>query len=88
MDEAVSYGESIQLNCHVSKGDKPLQLRWIVNGKTVVSGEGIKTTAVEDDTSLLTVTSADFMHSGNYTCEASNRAGKTSYSTEVFVNGT
>lgn len=88
MDEPVSYGESIQLNCHVSKGDKPFQLRWMVNGKPVVSGEGIKTTAVEDDTSLLTVTYADFMHSGNYTCEASNRAGKTSYSTKVFVNGT
>ncbi len=88
MEEPISYGDSIQLNCHVSKGDKPYYLTWTVHGEEISSGLGIETTKVRDDTSLLTVASADMMNSGNYTCIASNRAGKTSYTAEILVNGT
>lgn len=88
MDEPISYGDNIQLNCHVSKGDKPFHISWTIHGEEITSGSGIETTKVGDDTSLLKVTSADIMNSGNYTCIASNVAGKTSYTIEIRVNGT
>lgn len=87
MDEPVSYGDSIQLNCHVTKGDKPYSLTWTVHGKEMSSGSGIETTRVGNDTSLLTVAFADFSSAGNYTCIASNAAGKTSYTAEILVDG-
>lgn len=87
MEEPVYFGDSIQLNCHVSKGDKPLRLSWTFHGEELSSDLGIVTTKVGEDTSLLTVSSANIMHSGNYTCIARNRAGKSTYTAEILVNG-
>lgn len=87
MDEPVYFGDSIQLSCHVSKGDKPLHLSWTFHGKELSQDLGIITTRIGDDTSLLTVPSADIKHTGNYTCIASNRIGKTASTAEILVNG-
>lgn len=88
LNEPVYYGDNIQLNCHVSKGDKPIQLSWTFHGKELSTDMGMVTVKVGEDTSLLMVSSADLIHSGNYTCIALNRAGKTTYTTEILVNGT
>jgi hypothetical protein len=86
--ETVYHGDSIQLNCHVSKGDKPLQLHtWTFHGKELSTDMGMVTQKVGDDSLLLTVSSADLMHSGDYQCIAQNRAGRTTYTTEILVHG-
>ena len=87
MEEAVYFGDSIQLTCHVSKGDKPIRLSWTFHGKELSSDLGIVTTRIGDDTSLLTVPSASTIHSGNYTCIAINLIGRTAYTAEILVNG-
>lgn len=87
MEEPVYFGDSIQLSCHVSKGDRPLHLSWTFHGKEPLSDLGIVTTRVGEDTSLLTVPLANTLHTGNYTCIASNRIGKTSSTAEILVNG-
>jgi hypothetical protein len=88
LDEEVNTGESVQLNCHVSKGDKPLKITWNFHGEELSSHMGIATTKIGDRTSLLTISSVMAGHSGNYTCTAHNAAGSVSYTTTVHVNGT
>lgn len=87
LDDEVNNGDSVQLNCHVSKGDKPLQITWSFHGEDLSSHLGIETTKLGDRSSVLTITSAMAAHSGNYTCTASNRAGSTSYTTAIHING-
>lgn len=88
MDENVNFGDSVQLSCHVSKGDKPLDIVWDFHGKEALAELNIVTTRMGDRTSFLTISSITGDHNGNYTCRASNAAGTTSYTTLVHVNGT
>lgn len=80
-------GESIQLICHVTKGDRPLEITWSFLGKEISSHLGISTTKIGDTTSLLTISSTTAAHSINYTCTATNPAGSTSYTAPVHING-
>lgn len=80
-------GESVQLNCHVSKGDKPLKITWSFQGDDLSSHMGIETMKIGDRSSILSIGSAMAAHSGNYTCTATNPAGSASYTTSIFVNG-
>lgn len=88
LDEEVNTGDSVQLNCHVSKGDKPIKITWNFHGEELSSHMGIMTTKVGDRSSILSITSAMAAHSGNYTCSAQNPAGISSYTAAVHVNGT
>lgn len=87
LEEEVNTGESIQLNCHVSKGDRPLKISWNFYGEALSSHMGISTTKLGDRSSVLTIASAMAAHSGNYTCTATNAAGSTSYTATVHING-
>lgn len=87
LEEEVNTGESVQLNCHVSKGDPPLKISWNFHGATLSSHMGISTTKLGERSSVLTINSAMAAHSGNYTCTATNNAGSTSYTATVHVNG-
>ncbi|XP_052739465.1 cell adhesion molecule Dscam2 isoform X5 [Bicyclus anynana] len=85
-EEPVFAGESVQLTCHVSKGDTPLAITWSFHGKELSSHEGITTTKIGQRTSLLTISIATASHSGEYSCHASNRAGLAVHSTTVNVH--
>jgi hypothetical protein len=87
LEEEVNTGDSIQLTCHVSKGDIPLQISWNFHGQELSSHFGISTAKIGDRTSFLTIASVMAGHSGNYTCMAQNRAGTVSYTATVHVNG-
>lgn len=87
-DESVFAGESVQLNCHVSKGDLPLDIKWHFHGfENSSSHLGIMTTKMTSRTSFLSIAAASASHSGNYTCVATNRAGSTNHSTALNVHG-
>ena len=86
-DESVFYGESVQVNCHIPKGDKPLKLSWNFHGREMSSHLGISTTKVGDRSSILTISSAMAGHSGNYTCTASNPVSTVSYTAILNVKG-
>jgi hypothetical protein len=87
LDEDINTGESVQLNCHVSKGDTPLKITWNFHGEELSSHMGITTTKIGDRTSLLTISSVMAGHSGNFTCTAQNTAGSISHTATVHVNG-
>lgn len=87
-DESVFAGETVQLNCQVSKGDLPLDIKWHFHGFDNSSSHlGIMTTKMTSRTSFLSIAAATASHSGNYTCVASNTAGSTNHSTVLNVHG-
>lgn len=88
VDEKVRSGDSIQLNCHVSKGDKPLELNWLFNDEELSSELSVTTTKLGSSSSVLTISTVSAAHTGKYTCIASNRIGSYDYSTYINVDGT
>nr|CAD7199658.1 unnamed protein product [Timema douglasi] len=86
LEEEVNHGDSVQLNCHVSKGDKPLTISWNLHGRELGSHLGITTTKLGDRTSLLSISSAVAAHTGDYTCTAQNSAGSGPY--KAMLRGT
>lgn len=87
LDEEVNSGESVQLSCHVSKGDHPLNIVWTLNSEELAPHLEIFTTNVGDRSSILTILSAKAAHSGNYTCSVANAAGSVNHTATVHVNG-
>ena len=85
--DILDEGEFVQLICIVSKGDEPLRLTWSLKGDDVSSEPSLSTTVLGTRTSMLTISSVGYRHSGTYTCRASNDAGTTTQSAELKVNG-
>lgn len=87
-DGPVNAGDSVQLNCYVSKGDRPLRVEWHFHGREVTShAVGIRTTLLGDRANVLAIDSVGPGHRGEYTCTATNPAGTANYSAVLDVNG-
>lgn len=86
-DAEANEGDSVQLTCHVAKGDLPLKIRWTHNELPLFSHMGVLASKIGDRISLLTVESVKAANWGNYTCVASNKAGQSAYTAELLVNG-
>lgn len=87
-DEPVNSGDTISVQCTVTKGDYPLNITWLLNEKAITSSQGISINRNSKRISALTVESVQALHSGNYTCKASNNAGDSSHTATLKVNGT
>ncbi|XP_043062808.1 Down syndrome cell adhesion molecule-like protein Dscam2 isoform X40 [Drosophila yakuba] len=85
-DAEANEGDSVQLTCHVAKGDLPLRIRWTHNGLPLFTHLGVMASKIGERISLLTVESVKAANSGNYSCVASNNAGNVSSSAELLVN--
>jgi hypothetical protein len=55
--------------------------------KTVVSNDGVVITRSNPRIIMMTVESVRARHRGNYTCWAKNKAGVSSYSAQLAMNG-
>ena len=85
--DVVDEGEFAQLVCIVRKGDEPLTLSWALKGDIISSEPGLTTASLGTRTSMLTISSVGYRHSGTYTCTAKNNAGVTSQTATLKVNG-
>ena len=85
--DVLDEGEFAQLLCIVRKGDEPLTLSWALKGAKISSEPGLTTSSLGTRTSMLTISSVGYRHSGTYTCTAKNHAGVTSQTAELKVNG-
>lgn len=86
-EEEANSGDSVQLTCHASKGDLPLTIKWLHNGRPMFSHLGVVTNKIGDRISLLTIASVQGQNSGDYICVAENKAGKVNYTAKLYVNG-
>lgn len=71
----------------VRKGDEPITLTWSLKGDVVSSDPDLSTTMLGKRTSMMTISSVSYRHSGTYTCRATNPAGTVTFSSELKVNG-
>lgn len=85
-EEAVNSGESASVQCLVHKGDLPVDISWYHNNKSLVPNQGIMIMKNKKVNSL-TIDAVSFEDAGVYTCLAMNRAGSTSHSAILNVNG-
>ncbi|XP_060864189.1 cell adhesion molecule Dscam2 isoform X5 [Metopolophium dirhodum] len=84
-DGPVNSGESIQVVCSVSKGDRPMSITWSFYGEALSSDMGVTTQMLGDATNFLSIPSAGPSNQGNYTCIAKNNAGLDTYTSQLVV---
>lgn len=86
-DGDANSGDNVQLMCHVAKGDMPMKISWLFNGKEVQSMLGVVMQKLGDRSSFMTVPSVKAENMGSYTCLATNAAGIYNHTAQLFVNG-
>lgn len=80
-------GDSTTVQCSLISGDMPVEFSWLLNGKPVKESDGISVGSFGRKTSVLSIDSVYENHAGNYTCVAANKAGVSTYTTELVVKG-
>jgi len=78
----LNAGVIAQLQCIVAYGDLPITISWVYP-----NSDHVTTMKVADRVSLLMISELNAKHSGNYTCIASNDAGRTTFTTPLVING-
>lgn len=87
-DEPTNTGDSVGIQCMASKGDLPIDIRWVLNSSPIVSGEnGITIIKLNQRTSSLNINNVEGMHRGMFKCIVVNSAGTAEHSAELKVNG-
>lgn len=88
-EEPANWGDSISVVCAILKGDLPIEITWALNGVPIRPDRSdINILATTRKNSILSIESVAARHAGEYTCSASNKAGATSHSATLAVNGT
>lgn len=88
-EEPANWGDSISVVCAILKGDLPIEISWALNGEPIGRDRSdINILATTKKNSILSIESVAARHAGEYTCSASNKAGATSHSAILAVNGT
>lgn len=85
--DETNSGDLIIVQCAVVKGDTPITLKWLFEGRHLEMGEGVKITSLGDRVSALTIPDVRGEHAGEYACVADNPAGRTRHSAHLKVNG-
>ena len=76
--------------CSILKGDEPVDIEWTLNSEPITPNTHTDITVAKNGKklSVLNIDSVAAHHAGEYTCIASNKAGSTSRSAILSVNGT
>lgn len=86
-EESANSGDTVGVQCMVTKGDSPVNITWLLNGKPTHEVQGITVFKIGPKSSSLSIDSVASKHTGVFTCLAANRAGHANYSAELAVNG-
>ena len=86
-DVPLSSGVFATSQCVVALGDTPISIKWTFHGKELSHQTDVMTQKIGDKMSLLTISSVNAGHSGNYTCTARNKAGSTNHTASLHVYG-
>lgn len=83
-----SAGDSIQVSCHITKGDPPFTIEWFFDGKPITPHFGVLTGMFGHRSNILSISQVRPVNRGRYTCSVSNPAGRAIFSADLLVNGT
>lgn len=86
-DNPLHEGQFVEIHCSVSEGDLPLTIEWSLNGNDLSNYPEVSTSKIGKRTSILIIESVSYSNAGNYTCKVSNKAGESTHSAELQVNG-
>ncbi|KAJ8974837.1 hypothetical protein NQ317_006679 [Molorchus minor] len=79
VNDGLSEGMRTRTVCGVSKGDPPLVVSWLKDGQPLTPNLGVNVSALDPYSSLLSISSLDSRHSGDFTCVASNPASEVDF---------
>lgn len=85
--DGLSEGMRTRTVCGVSKGDPPLIVSWLKDGQPLTPSLGVNVSALDPYSSLLSISSLDSRHTGDFTCVASNPASEVRYTAKLQVKG-
>ncbi|ODN04431.1 Down syndrome cell adhesion molecule-like protein Dscam2 [Orchesella cincta] len=80
-------GMRAAVSCTVLEGDRPIDLVWEFEGKTITAAtsQGLNVRIPDEYTTTLIIESLSSAHNGKYTCRAENSAGREYFSSELTV---
>ncbi|XP_049268848.1 LOW QUALITY PROTEIN: Down syndrome cell adhesion molecule-like protein Dscam2 [Rhipicephalus sanguineus] len=81
----LTEGKRAGAACIISEGDLPITIQWLKDGLPLDPELEASVAKANDYTSFLSFTGVRQLHSGNYTCVASNPATSSNYSAEMIV---
>lgn len=89
MTDLLREGMRAAITCQIMEGDLPITFRWERNGKPVSNNVALGTVVrrIDEFSSSLIIDQVTSVHTGNYTCIASNVAGAEKYIVPLTVNG-
>lgn len=89
-EKPLNFGETASVQCTILGGDLPIAVKWLLNNIVIENDqydENLSISKIGKRVTVLTIESVNGYHAGNYTCKAENKAGITSYSANLIVNG-
>ncbi|XP_042236936.1 Down syndrome cell adhesion molecule-like protein Dscam2 [Homarus americanus] len=82
----LALGERVSVQCTVNGGDTPLVITWTKDGVPAESITGTQVRPLDQYTTILTINHLTPLHSGNYTCTATNDAATVRHTAPLNVN--
>ena len=94
-EEELNLYDTVSAACTISKGDLPIEIWWTVieaddpdlKEQIVTTSDGILISRNSQKISMLSIESVNARNRGNYTCHARNKAGETSVTAILAING-
>lgn len=89
----MNLDDAVTAVCTITKGDVPVHIWWtltdpdLLESRNLSSSDGIIITRTTQKVNMLTIEAVKARHRGNYTCYAKNKAGVSSHSTFLHING-
>ncbi|GAB6026606.1 Down syndrome cell adhesion molecule-like protein 1 [Chamberlinius hualienensis] len=82
----VDEGSHARIICGVTDGDLPINFTWLRDGRPMSKDEsGIAVRNIDEFSNVLTIKNVMTLHTGKYTCVATNAAASTNRTTELKV---
>lgn len=86
-DRDLHLDERTSLTCSVTRGDQPVRITWLKDGRSLGPSERVSITNVDQFNSMLMIEKLSPDHNGNYSCVASNPAAEVSHTQQLVVHG-
>ncbi|GBL99245.1 Transposon Ty3-G Gag-Pol polyprotein [Araneus ventricosus] len=84
--DAIEEGARSKLLCSVTKGDPPITIQWLKDGKTLPHDLEVTETILDEFSKALVFPRVELRHRGNYTCIARNMAASASFTASMVIH--